>query len=262
MIGTAFAYFRSDGIVQQNRVEAMKVIQPNCRVQFAAEDIAFIVSVLGAKTGDTDCLVKLLADEETRDQILDDPALLHALLERRGCLRVSSHFYFYVLVRNVFRRSDIQDRAVADYVAEVLAEFARAEQMRCIVPGQPNVLDYFFEMLAALQTADDRTSFQIRVHIGNHSLFLSGVFHERIRFRAEKKGFPDVRYYEAIGRTQYRAASDHRLAQRYELTHILGTLSERFDTTRRALNEISDRLFSLGDGGENVERLLITKPSE
>jgi hypothetical protein len=237
----------------------MKVIQPNCRMQFAAEDIDFIVSVLGAKLGNAECLVRLLADEDTRDLILDDEALLHALLERRGCLRVSSHFYFYVLVRNVLKRSGLNDRAVADYVAEVLAEFARAEQMRCIVPGQPNVLDYFFEMLAALQTADDRTSFQIRVHIGNHSLFLSGVFHERIRFRAEKKGFPDLSYYEALGRSQYRAASDHRLAQRYELTNILGTLSERFDTTRRALNEISNRLFSLGDGAEKLERLLITK---
>jgi len=250
----------SDGIVLQTK--AMKLIQPNCRVQFAAEDVEFIVSVLGAKTGDSDCLVKLLADEESRDQILDDPELLHALLERRGCLRVSSHFYFYILVRNVFRRSDIHERAVADYVAEVLAEFARTEQMRCIIPGQSSVLDYFFEMLAALQKADDRTSFQIRVHIGNHSLFLSGVFHERIRFRAEKKGFPDLRYYEAIGRSQYRAASDHRLAQRYELTSILCTLSERFDTTRRALNEISDRLFSLGDGGEAMDRLLIAKNAE
>jgi hypothetical protein len=238
----------------------MKMIQPNCRVQFAAEDIEFIVAVLGAKTGDADRLIKLLTDEESRDQILDDPALLHALLERRGCLSVSTHLYFYVLVRHVFRRSDIRDRAVADYVAEVLAEFARAEQMRCFVPGQPIALDYFFEMLAALQTADDRTSFQIRVHIGNHSLFLSGVFPERIRFRAEQKGFPDLKYYEALGRTHYRVASDHRLAQRYEMANILGTLSERFDATRRALNEISDRLFSLGDGGEAVERLLIPKP--
>ncbi len=237
----------------------MKMIQPNCRVQFAAEDIEFILSELGPKTGDANCLVKLLTDDESRDQILDDPVLLHALLERRGCLRVSTHFYFYVLVRHVFLRSDIKDRAVADYVAEVLAEFAHSERSRCVVPGQSNPLDYFFEMLAALQTADDRTSFQIRLHIGNHSLFLSGVFPERIRFRAEKKGFPDLKYYEALGRTQYRVASDHRLAQRYELTNILGTLSERFDTTRRALNEISDRLFSLGDGGEAVERLLIPK---
>src|SRR5262249_59731330 len=140
----------------------MKLIQPNCRAQFAAEDVEFILSVLGGKIGTSECLIKLLADEDTRDLILDDEALLHALLERRGCLRVSSRFYFYILVRHVFRRSDIQDRAVADYVAEVLADFSHAERSRCIVPGQSNPLDYFFEMLAALKTADDRTAFYIR----------------------------------------------------------------------------------------------------
>src|SRR5215471_19006782 len=105
----------------------MKMIQPNCRIQFAAEDIEFIVSVLGARVGTAECLIQLLADEDSRNLILDDEALLHALLERRGCLRVSSRFYFYILVRHAFRRSDIDDREVADYVAEVLSEFASTE---------------------------------------------------------------------------------------------------------------------------------------
>ena len=86
----------------------MELIQPNCRVQFAAEDIEFIVSVLGGKLGDTECLVRLLADEESRDLILDDAMLLQALLEHRGCLQVSTHFYFYVLVRHVFLRAAIR----------------------------------------------------------------------------------------------------------------------------------------------------------
>src|SRR4051812_10148110 len=175
----------------------MKMIQPNCRVQFAAEDIDFILSALGSKIETAECLIKLLADEESRDLILDDEALFHALLERRGCLRVSSRFYFYILVRHVFRRSDIQDRAVADYVAEVLAQFSSAERANCVVQGQQKSLDYFFEMLTALRGADDRTTFFIRAHIGNYSLFLSGVFPERIRFRAEARGFPDLKYYEA-----------------------------------------------------------------
>jgi len=200
--------------------------------------------------------VKLLSDQESRDLILDDEALLHALLERRGCLRVSSRFYFYILVRNVFRRADIQDRAVADYVAEVLSEFARAERSRYVIPGQTNPLDYFFELLAALSTADERTSFFIRVHIGNHSLFLSGVFPDRIRFRAEARGFPDLKYYESLGRTHFRMASDHRLAERYEVSDIFNTLAERFQTTRLALNDISDRLFSIGDANYSLDSLL------
>ena len=237
----------------------MKLIQSNCRAQFAAEDIEFILSVLGGKIGTADCLIKLLADEDSRDVILDDEALLHALLERRGCLNVSSRFYFYILVRHVFRRSDIQDRVVADYVAELLTEFASSERSRCLVPGQANPLDYFFEMLGALNTADERTSFYLRVHMGNYSLFLAGVFPDRIRFRAEKRGFPDLKYYEDVGRTQYRVASDHRLAHRYDLTEVFSTLAERFGATRLALNDIADRLFSLGDTDYSLEALLNAK---
>jgi len=224
----------------------MRVIQPNCRVQFTAEDVAFIVSVL-AKNGNEPTLVELLTDLETRDSILDDPALHRALLEQRGCLRVSTHFYFYVLVRHVLRDAGIMDRAVADYVAEVLAEFSRDERRHLIARGQSSPMEYFFEMLAALQSADDHTAFFIRAHIGNHSLFLSGVFPERIRYRTERRACPNLRYYEEVGRMNFRAASGHRLAQRYDLTNIFETLSERFDKTRLALNDLAERVFSLGD---------------
>ncbi len=237
----------------------MKMIQPNCRAQFAGEDIDFILSVLGHKIETAECLIQLLADEDTRDLILDDESLFKALLQRRGCLSVSSRFYFYILVRHIFMRSDIKDRSVADYVAEVLAQFSSTERARCVVPGQNAPLDYLFEMLTALKAADDRTSFHIRVHIGNHSLFLSGVFPERIRKRAEARGFPGLSYYEGLGRTQYRMASDHRLARQYAMEKVLNTLSDRFETTRLALNDISERLFSIGDVNGPLDLLLGNK---
>src|SRR5258706_14529158 len=102
----------------------MKMIQPNCRIQFAAEDIEFVLEVLGRKLGTAECLVKLLADEESRDLILDDETLFHALLERRGCLRVSSRLYFYVLVRHVFISSVIDDLPVSDYGVEFFSSFS------------------------------------------------------------------------------------------------------------------------------------------
>jgi hypothetical protein len=234
----------------------VQVIQPNCRVQFTAKDVDFVLEILGPKRGNAACLVQLLADEDSRDLILDDEMLFRALLERRGCLQVSCRFYFYVLVRHVFKRSDLGDRAVADYVAEVLAAFSESARSECVLPGQTNPLDYFFEMVAALQKADDRTGFLLRAHIGNYSLFLSGVFPGHIRFRAESRGFPDLKYYEELGRTQYRIAGEHRLARRYQLESILTTLSERFDTTRRALNDMADRLLFVGDGDNAVPSLI------
>ena len=214
------------------------MVQANCRVQFTAEDIEFILDVLRPKVNSRDCLIQLLADEESRDLILDNEALLHAILEHRNCLRISTHFYFYILVRQVFRRSGIEERKVADYVAEVLADFSKAEQMQLRVNGQGRPLDYFFEMLSALQTADDTTRFFIRAHIGNHSLFMSGVFPDRIRHRAEYKGAPDLKYYEELGVASYRAARDHRLAHKYDVAEVYDVLAERFQTTRRALNDL------------------------
>src|SRR6266446_1124930 len=234
----------------------MKVIQPNCRGQFTAEDIDFILSVLRPKVGNAECLFKLLTDEGSRDLILDDEDLLRAVLEHRSCLRISTHFYFYILVRQVFRRSRIMERGVADYVAEVLTEFSQMERTQCRVNGQVQPLDYFFEMLGALQTADDSTRFYIRAHIGNYSLFLSGIFPDRIRVRAEIRGAPNLRYYEELGRANYRVASDHRLARRYDLDGIFTTLAERFQTTRLALNDLGERLITLGDVDASISSLV------
>ncbi len=225
----------------------MKVIRPNCRVQFTAEDIAFVLEVLSPGTDTNPALTQLLGDEESRDQILDDERLHQALLEGTGCLRVSTHFYFYVLVRRVLKKAGIEDRRVADYVAELLAEFTQLERLSLQVTADFNPLEYLFEMMAALQHADERTSFLIRAHIGNHSLFLSGVFPDRIRHRAEKKGFPDLSYYEGMGRSNFRVASDHRLARHYELAPVFTTLSESFHETRQALNDLAERVIHLGD---------------
>src|SRR5687767_1344361 len=236
----------------------MNMVQPNCRVQFTAEDIEFILDVLRPKVSSRDCLIQLLADEESRDLILDDEALVHAILEHRSCLRISTHFYFYILVRQVFRRSGLEERKVADYVAEMLADFSRAEQMQLRVNGQDRPLDYFFEMLSALQNADDTTRFFIRAHIGNHSLFLSGVFPDRIRHRAEFKGAPSLGYYEELGSSSYRLARDHRLAAKYEVAEIFDILGERFQTPRRALNDLGERLITIGDVDRAVDAMLKT----
>ncbi len=225
----------------------MRVIHANCRAQFTAEDMDFIIAVLGKDKQSTAFLVSLLTDAETRDLILDDETLFRALLEHCGCLRVSPHLYFYVLVRHVLRQAGVEDRSVADYVSELLTEFSQQERTRCVIRGQLQPLDYFFEMLAALQKADDYTAFCLRTHIGNHSLFFSGVFPERIRARAEQRGFPGLQYYRELGRANFRAASHHRLASEFELAPIFHTLSHRFEKTRLALNDLSERVFSLGD---------------
>lgn len=226
---------------------AMHFVRPNCRVQFTAEDMRFITATLARGDCDAQSLSRLFTDAEDFDLILDDEKLLRALLESGECLRVSSHFYFYVLVRTVLRRAGIEGRDVADYVAALLVEFTRHERSRCHPPGGPGPLEYFFEMIGALRQADERSGFLIRSHIGNLALFLCGLYPDRIRARAGRRGFPDLGYYERVGRASFDTASQHRLASRYALDGVFGALAERFRDTRLALNELAETLVSLGE---------------
>lgn len=225
----------------------LPVIQPNCRVQFTARDVDFILEVLGRGGGPAAALERLLADEESRDALLDDPRLLRAMLERRDCLPLSAHFYFYLLVRHAFRRGGLAERLMADYVASMLAAFARTDRTPVRLPGTLQPAEYFVDLVAALERVDDVTRFHLRAHLGNCALFLSGVFPGRIRFRAGRVGAPGLSYYEQLGRTSFRAASDHRLARRYELDAIFEFLADRFLQVRAALNDLGERLVSLGD---------------
>lgn len=234
----------------------MKMITPNCRVQFTAEDVNFILEVLARKSGDVPHLDRLLADTSTRDLLLDDESLLRALVDSSACLRTSLHLYFYILVRHALRKVGIEDREVADYVAELLAEYVREERSHFRLTAGAPPLDYFFEMMAALDKADDRGRFLIRSHMGNQSLFMTGVFPDRIRHRAETRGFPDLRYFEAIGMSSFREASHHRLAERYRLAPVFDQLGEHFQKAREALNDLADRVFCAGDGGHSLEGLM------
>lgn len=234
----------------------MKFIRANCRVQFSPADVDFVVNALGASATEMDCVRALLTDTPSRDQILDDPRLADALMSGAGCLRVSTRMYFYVLVRRALVDAGVRDTSVADYIAEMLAEFTEQRHLRCAVPGQSEPLEYFVDLLAALARADERSAFLLRAHIGNYALFLTGLFPDRLRYRAEYRGAPGLDYYERMGRSGFASASAHRLARQVELSSVYGELAESFPQARRALNDVAERVFTLGDRDAAVEALL------
>ncbi len=233
----------------------MNLIRPNCREQFSSEDIDFIVEALGT-ANDRNFLSELLTDEDTRDLILDEDKLRGAILDNPQFLHITPHLYYYVLVRQTMRRGGIDDRELADYVSEMLADFSNSEARRRSLPDNVRDSSYLFEMIAALSEADDQTAFEIRAHIGNRSLFMTGIFAENLRERTRRRGAPDISYYEQMGAASFRAASHHRLADEFEVSHVYETLGERFHETRMALNDLRDRYLSVGDIEPPGSRLL------
>lgn len=218
-------------------------IQPTCRNRFTPTDFDFILTALGSDPVQRESLTALFQDPKALDLILDQEALFHALLEEPGLLSVSPHFYFYVLVRQVLLRAGSDDRELADYVAALLAAFSSTKRMRRPARGVEGAADYLVDMLRAMEEADESTRFSLTLHLGNYALYLSGIFPDYIEHRARRRAAPSLAYYEALGSSQFNAAGSHRLAAKYELAPVLGTLAKKFTPTRKALNDLSERLL-------------------
>ncbi len=225
------------------------MVRANCRARFTAADFDFIVRTLSRSIRDRVSLVDLLSDAETRDSILDHPRLVGAILSSAGHLRISSQFYFYVLARHVLQQAGIGDRKLCDYVASLLETFSRANRLEApdkIDPAQARAHEYISDMLIALTRATPEQAFLLRAHVGNYSLFISGIFHENTQ-RRSLRGAPDLEFYEQVGRTNYQLVASHATARRCELNDVFEGLADRFHDVRLALNELSDRLLNLDE---------------
>lgn len=223
------------------------MIRANCRARFTAADFDFIVRTLARSGGDSVSLVDLLSDSETRDSILDHPKLVETILNNAAHLHISSQFYFYVLARHVLQQAGIGDRKLSDYVGSLLETFSRVNQLQSPEQLGQRAHEYISDMLIALTRATPEQTFLLRAHVGNYSLFISGIFHENTQ-RRSLRGAPDIGFYEQIGRTNYQLVASHETARRCELNDVFSGLANRFHDIRLALNDLSDRLLHLDEG--------------
>lgn len=222
------------------------MIRANCRARFTAADFDFIVRTLARSRGESVSLVDLLSDSETRDSILDHPRLVETILSNAGHLHISSQFYFYVLARYVLQQAGIGDRKLCDYIGSLLETFSRANQLQSPDKIDSRAHEYISDMLIALTRATPEQTFLLRAHVGNYSLFISGIFHENTQ-RRSLRGAPDIGFYEQVGRSNYQLVASHETARRCELTDVFAELANRFHDVRLALNELSDRLLHLDE---------------
>lgn len=224
----------------------MTIVRANCRDRLQGKDVDFIVAVLGRAARERNVLLDLLTDSEARDLVLDDRRLIEAIQDRPAWLNVSSHLYFYLLVRHCLREQGLDDRDVADYVAGLLAEFACADRVTRPLADDSIVMDRMVDLIAALPHQNSEGRFRIRMHIANYALFLTGIFPDRIEQRRRRRGLPGLAYYEDLGRASFYRASRQNLAGEYELRDVFECLSHWFGGVRVALNALTERYLALG----------------
>ena len=147
----------------------------------------------------------------------------------------------------MLRDAGISDRKLCDYVGSLLENFSRTHLLHGPqADGDESPRQYLSDMLIALSRATADEAFLLGAHVGNYSLFISGIFHENTQ-RRSLRGAPDLGFYEKIGRCNYQRVASHATAKRCELDDVYAELAARFRDVRLALNQLADRLLNLDE---------------
>jgi hypothetical protein len=218
------------------------MILADTRHLLTRDDAQLAARMLADSGEDLESLESRLANEGI-DSILDDPRLPGALLRDPRGAHASFRLFAYVMVRQALRRAGEGDRGLADYVSSIVVHFGFRDRAQRIAKGDDEVYDALVNLVDDLDDANARRSFLVRTHLGNYSLWLSGIFPDFIEQRRWRRGGPDLEYYEEMGRRGFQLAADHRLAEEHGLATLYATAAERFGILRVALNAVSDSLF-------------------
>jgi hypothetical protein len=216
-------------------------------------DLEFISQSLGGTAAEREAILQIAGEPDTVTQLLHDPRLFQRTTTVPPVfLTLSPHLYFYLFVYRALEHKHIADDDLVDYVAGVCVEFRSAGSFwQLSSRGDKTV--YAVDLMNLLGEVDKHRQYYLRRFIGNVSLFLTGFFPDFIVQRNRKQGAPPMRYYEAIGRSQYETAASDSPAYDADAAPVLSTLAERFVEIRSAINVYTDAYLSLNNQKRSIE---------
>lgn len=219
------------------------MILANVRSRLTREDVALALALV-AQGGSADReRGEAALREQGLDALLDDPALVRALVETPRGAHASLPLFAYVVVRHALLRTGERDRVLADYAAAILLHFGLRDRARKVADADDETYETLAGLLEAAEGPDPRRAFLVRAHLGNYALWLSGMFPDHISYRQWRRGGPAIEYFERLGRRGFQLAAEHRLAQEHGLGLLFALAAERFPVLRVAFNRLSDALL-------------------
>lgn len=149
----------------------------------------------------------------------------------------SLYQFFHHQVGHGFHRHGIAEPATVDYVSDILTRFAQTRQMYALQNDAGRPMEYIVDMIEAWHTAEEGARGVARgrlilLHLGEYTLFMSGLFRDRLRRRGE------LNYYLAHGSSAYWRCADGELNPRqrrvyWHLYQDFGRISSTLDNMRR-----------------------------
>lgn len=156
--------------------------------------------------------------------------------------------FFRQQLQHGFRACGMNETETLDYVSEVLARFAHTRLLYALRDRDGRPLEHIVDMLVAWQQAqegrrDRARERQVMRQIGDYTLFMSGLFRERLEARGE------LDYYMAHGRSAFWRSADYEVnpARREtyrRLYHQFNPISDILDYLRRVQLPMQDRAGS------------------
>ena len=185
--------------------------------------------------------------------------ILNVVRRRENLERVRKFFHW--AARRSFWDLDIRESRVTDYIADVLTNFVRTENLYPFRNQRGERLETIAEMLleANLITLSGGTlqrEREIRKHIGDYVLFMAGIFPEYIKRRSL------FDYYLEEGAKAYWSVSELDRALLRPGAMLFQELASRFELYVGALNYMRKAFFrdTLGDPysfGSSVRKLIL-----
>jgi hypothetical protein len=157
------------------------------------------------------------------------------------------HDFFLKVVRQSFWQLGICDATVAGYVADVLVEFARADNLYKFRGRAGRKVDSVVDMLAhhSLTHADGTDVLQersLRKYVGDYALFMSGIFRKYV------EGIGSLDYYIREGSRSYWTVSELDLSLYRTGYFLYQELSKKFEYYSGALDYTRKAYFAAAPG--------------
>lgn len=162
--------------------------------------------------------------------------------------------FFQQVVSSHFRSAQISDRAMAAYVGNVLTDFTFVENLYRIRNARGRRLEEVGEMLIESNPLLQARSFdrerEVRKHIGDFTLFFTGLFPEAVATLPRLRPFSlDVFIdYVAAGKESYRVVAAFNLFEYREEAPLFHKLSNHFEQCVFALNLVKRELEQVQRG--------------
>jgi hypothetical protein len=157
-------------------------------------------------------------------------------------------FFTEVVERNFSSMIGLRDPEVSGYIANMLTEFCEAEQMFAIRNAEGRPLADVGEMLLETDPvygpapSFDRER-QVRKHIGDYTLFFSGMFPESINAsRLRRQRLESFIEFVKAGKESYYIVSKFEHFEYAKVAPLFAKLSREFEACVYGLNAVKNEL--------------------